>query len=80
MRSNAVAVMLAGLSIAMSKPAGTVPAPDSTLVDRVVYGRSLEGNRLGETPERKVAIYLPPRHGEKPEPFRARPRTEEGRC
>lgn len=42
----------------------TAGVSPSRLIERVVQGRSLEGNLLGEDADRKVSIYLPPGYGE----------------
>ncbi len=45
---------------------GRASAPAGRLIDRVVDGRSLLGNQLGEPTDRPVSIYLPPRYREQP--------------
>jgi S-formylglutathione hydrolase len=38
----------------------TITGPPGLMIDRVIYSPSVEGNLLGDSPNRKVTIYLPP--------------------
>lgn len=50
--------------------AGVARTPDSPLhgrvVEVVVHGRALEGNLLGDSPDRTITVYLPPGYAREP--------------
>ena len=52
-----------------SAPAQTSPAPllHGQVLDLAVHGKSLEGNLLGDSPDRTITIYLPPSYDSAPE-------------
>ena len=58
--------LLTGLVLfsALGGPAGAV---EGNLIDVVVHSPSLEGNFLGDSPDRDVTIYLPPGYDEHPD-------------
>lgn len=63
-RLDARAAVASGQAAAPAAAASAAAAPAPPLAGRViefaVHGAALEGNRLGDSPERRVTVYLPP--------------------
>lgn len=63
----ALLALLSSLPIAAQAPATSVTAPTGGTVERIkVHGVSLEGNLLGDSPDRDVAVFLPPSYKTSP--------------